>query len=97
MKPNPVEVGARIRVIRLSRGLTMREFGNHIFNAADTLVSRWESGKSLPNAKRTEAIANFGEMTVEELLHGKREEVEATLANFTTDELLDEIKRRLNA
>ena len=97
MKPNKIEVGARIRVIRLEKGLTMNQFGKSIHDAADTLVSRWESGKCLPNARRIEAIANFGEITVEELLNGKRKEVEPTLANFTTEQLLDEIKRRLNS
>lgn len=66
-------VGERVRSIRLSMGYNMPEFAN-IFNpkASDSLVSRWEKGINLPNPKRLSEIAFYGQISVDELLHGKR-------------------------
>ena len=64
-----VEVGNRIKDIRLSLGLTMEEFGK-LFDepAAQSIISRWEVGKSVPNANRLKKIAELGDTTVQELL-----------------------------
>lgn len=65
------ELGDRIKRIRLSKGLSQSQFGE-LFNpvAARSIVSRWESGKSVPNAKRLKKIAELGKITVSELLNG---------------------------
>lgn len=61
--------GQRIKSIRLSLGKNKREFGE-LFNpmADNSNVSRWESGKSIPNNKRLKRIAELGELSVDELL-----------------------------
>ena len=41
-------VGARIRAIRLDRGMTTKEFGK-LFNTNDSTVSSWEKGRTKPN------------------------------------------------
>lgn len=66
------EVGERIRKVRTSLGLTMEQFGKK-FNpeASDSIVSRWESGKSLPNNERLKQITEFGNVTMAYLLEGK--------------------------
>lgn len=64
-------IAARIKSIRLSRGETLAEFGNEFEpKAARSIVSRWENGKSVPNAKRLQRIAELGNMTVDELVSG---------------------------
>ena len=93
MRINDNEVAARIKAIRLSKGLTMEEFGNLIDNAAQSLVSRWETGSTKPTPNRLKIIARLGGMTPEELVFGKQD----VLADFTTEQLLDEIKRRLHS
>ncbi len=70
MNVSKIELGQRIKAIRLSTGLNMREFGEKIFNSADSLVSRWEKGKSIPNHKRLIEIAKLGDVTVSYLLYG---------------------------
>ena len=64
-----IEVGNRIKNIRLSLGLTMEEFGK-LFDepAAQSIISRWEVGKSVPSANRLKKIAELGDTTVQELL-----------------------------
>ena len=64
-----IEVGNRIKNIRLGLGLTMEEFGELFYEpAAQSIISRWEVGKSVPNAHRLKKIAELGDTTVQELL-----------------------------
>lgn len=67
-------VGARIREIRLARGMTLEEFGN-LFSASKSIASRWEKGKSIPNNIRIKAIADMANISVQELLYGIKEKV----------------------
>lgn len=59
-------IGDRIKNIRLSRGMTLEEFGA-LFSAGKGLVSKWERGMSLPNPKRLKDIAEFANITIDEL------------------------------
>lgn len=62
-------IGARIKSIRTSLGLTMEEFGKKFEPVANrSLVSKWEAGKSLPNTKRLKIIAELGHTSVDELV-----------------------------
>lgn len=69
-------LGYRIRKIRESRNETMEEFGIN-FNppASKGVVSNWENGYNKPNKKRLDRIAELGDITVNELLHGKVNEI----------------------
>ena len=65
------EIGNRIKQIRLSKGLTMEEFGKLFKPKANkSLVSKWESGKSLPNNDRLKRITEIGEISMNYLLKG---------------------------
>lgn len=62
-------IGKRIRSIRLGEGKNTREFGEMFTpHASDSIVSRWESGKSIPNNERLKKIAELGNMSVDDLL-----------------------------
>ena len=68
-------VGQRIKQIRLSYGWTLKKFSNELSTLisenkliAEGVISRWESGVSLPNPERLKAIATIGNITVEQLL-----------------------------
>ncbi|MHA6603076.1 helix-turn-helix domain-containing protein [Aerococcus urinae] len=65
------EIGKRIRMIRQEKGLTTDQFSK-IFDppASKGTVSKWENGHYLPNTKRLSEIAKFGNITVNQLLHG---------------------------
>ena len=73
-----------IKDTRLKLGLTLEEFGK-LFNppASQSLVSRWERGVNLPNAKRMKRIKEL-----------RMEVLENALSEFTTDELINELNRR---
>lgn len=68
---NKKNTGNIIKVIRKDLGLTMKEFGEQFSPvASDSIVSRWEKGKSLPNNQRLKKIAELGNVSVEYLLYG---------------------------
>lgn len=70
MEIDKIALGNRIRSIRLEKSMNLKEFGFYIDNTSDSIVSRWEKGKSVPNAKRLKLIANAGGISVDELLYG---------------------------
>lgn len=62
-------IGDRIKNIRLNLGLSGEMFGKKFNPIANKgLVSKWERGAGLPNAKRIQRIAELGKITVAELL-----------------------------
>lgn len=86
-----VEVGQRIKEIRLLKGMTLEQFGRNFNPIANKgLVSGWELGKFLPHPKRLKVIAELGNTTVDWLMYGQRK----TLNEFSDKELLEELERR---
>ena len=76
------ETGNRIKQIRFSKGDTLEDFGIRIARVLNipsskapskSNISKWEAGSSLPNKIRLKAIADIGEIPVEELLYGSIE------------------------
>lgn len=66
-------VGQRIKNIRLSKGMTLEEFGK-IFNASKGNVRSWEIGTNLPNPERLKMISKIADISVNRLLYGSNEE-----------------------
>ena len=85
MEIDKAALGARIKSIRLEKSMNLKEFGFYIDNTSDSIVSRWEKGKSIPNAKRLKLIANAGNVSVDELLYG-------SLKSFATRVSLEVVK-----
>ena len=63
-------IGERIRLIRLSKGMTLEEV-EKLFNTSKGIVSRWENGKGLPRPERLKKLADISDKSVEYILHGK--------------------------
>ena len=66
-------VGRRIRNIRLSKGLTLDDFGK-ILKADNSNICRWENGKMLPSKNRIYKISKLAGITVNQLLYGGSEQ-----------------------
>lgn len=78
MKTNPKEVGQRIKSIRINLKETTAKFAQRFDPpASDSLVSRWERGVNLPNNERLKEIAEFGDLSIPELLYGPSKDYEA--------------------
>lgn len=83
-------IGKRIKAIRLSLGLTGKEFGHLIDNASSGVVANWENGVNKPNVERLRRIAEIGLMTVDELIsEGKREMDNITFRGYLLEHLHD--------
>lgn len=63
-------IGERIKLIRQNMGLSQKKFAE-LINAPKSSVGNWEANLNRPNNERLKAIAELGDLTVEELLHGK--------------------------
>ncbi|HFP9119429.1 TPA: helix-turn-helix domain-containing protein, partial [Enterococcus faecium] len=92
MNLNKTSVGNRIRLVRKELGLSMKEFGKKITpTAADSIVSRWERGISLPNNDRLTQIAKIAHKDINWLLWGTFKEFISSLldkegyTNFLND------------
>lgn len=66
------DLGRKLKNIRLQNGLTQEEFGDR-FLGTKSLVSKWESGRNKPNPDRLKKIAEFANITVEELMQETEE------------------------
>lgn len=92
MDIDKVSVGQRIQSIRKQKGLTLEEFGVFFDKADKSLVSKWEKGKALPNNNRLKLIAQFGGITVDELLYGDRYSMIANAINAGFSEKIKEFE-----
>ena len=79
---NKIEIGQRINTIRLTKGMTLEEFGK-IFGATKGNVLKWEKGQSLPNPERLKTIAKIADTSVNTLLYGEMRRRIAKIVSLT--------------
>lgn len=72
MDINIIEVGQRIKNIRMNLGESMDAFGSR-FNTSRGTVNNWEKGRNLPNNKNLLRISELGNLSINELLYGNFE------------------------
>ena len=68
---NIVEIGKYIRKLRNRRGLTQGELAVYL-NVSDKTISKWESGKGLPEIETLLNLSDFFSITVDDLLRAKQ-------------------------
>ncbi|CYW67299.1 XRE family transcriptional regulator [Streptococcus suis] len=59
-----MELGERIKVIRVSLGETMEQFGQR-FNTSKGTVNNWEKGRNAPNKANLKMIADLSDNPME--------------------------------
>ncbi|WKF78577.1 helix-turn-helix domain-containing protein [Lactiplantibacillus plantarum] len=88
IKQENVEIGKRIKSIRVSLGMDLSSFGNSISpKASASIASRWERGINLPNNQRLKSIALLGNVSADYLLHG------SSITGSTIESLAKKYKR----
>lgn len=70
-KVNYLEFNEKIQELRKQKGLTQEELAEILF-VSRTAISKWESGKGYPNIDSLKAIAEFFNITIDELLSSKQ-------------------------
>lgn len=91
-------VGKRIKKIRTDKEMTMEELGKKLgkgLEASKGAVYNWERGSNLPNKERLKSIAKIGNISLNELLHGKDLVLEKLSDSFY--KVLDEFKREVES
>ena len=66
-----MEFSEKLQELRKSRGLTQEELAEALY-VSRTAVSKWESGRGLPNIDSLKEIAKFFSVTIDELLSAER-------------------------
>lgn len=83
--------GAFIAKLRSERGMTQKELSEAL-NVSDKAISRWETGKGYPDVSSLMALSEFFAVSVNELLSGKRIDIEKLPT--TADENVLEVIRK---
>ncbi|MBR4832570.1 MAG: helix-turn-helix transcriptional regulator, partial [Butyrivibrio sp.] len=71
---NQIDIGKFIANCRKEKGLTQAQLAEKL-NITDRAVSKWETGKSLPDSSIMLELSNILGVTVNELLSGERIEM----------------------
>ena len=62
-----MELSEKIQKLRKEQGLTQEQFAEKLF-VSRTAVSKWETGRGIPNMESLKQIANLFHMTLDQLL-----------------------------
>lgn len=85
---NNTGVGTRINEIRLSKGLTMKDFGEKIDSKVTKgTVNNWEKGRARPRKDRLKKIAELGQVSVNYILYGESKELNQELYEYLKEKL----------
>lgn len=87
---NTEKTGNFISQLRKEKGLTQKQLADAI-GVTDKAVSRWETAKNYPDIELLEQIAHFFDVTVSELLEGKRIP-KKNLADISENQVVEQIK-----
>lgn len=78
-----VKCGEFIAELRKEKNLTQKDLANKL-NVSDKAISRWETGKGFPDVDSLQALSDFFNISINELLAGEKAE------NKTIEEIAEE-------
>lgn len=76
--------GSFVTALRRERGLTQKQLAERLY-VSNKAVSKWETGQGMPDISLLEPLAEILEVSVSELLRGKRETPDWTEEEKLTD------------
>lgn len=68
---NNLKIGSFLQALRKAKGLTQQDVADYFCISSKT-VSKWECGDSIPEITMLVALANYYEISVDEILKGER-------------------------
>ena len=84
-------INALLKERRKEKGLTQLQLAEKL-NVTDKAISRWETGKNYPDIEIFESLSNILDVSVSELLEGKRIEKEKLLT-VSEEQIVNQIKK----
>ena len=66
-----MEIGKKIKELRTLKGLTQEELAEVLY-VSRTAVSKWESGRGLPNIDSLKEISAYFSVSIDDLLSGEK-------------------------
>ncbi len=88
---NTYEFGKFLSQLRKEKGLTQLQLAEKL-NVTDKAISRWETGKNYPDIEIFEDLSKILDVSVSELLEGKRIEHE-NLLSVSQEHVVEQIKK----
>ncbi len=82
---NNLKIGSFLQALRKAKGLTQAELAEYFEISAKT-VSKWECGDSLPELPLLKALAEFYDVSVDEILNGEKGEGRVSIKSKQTNE-----------
>lgn len=92
---NENKTGTFISALRKEKELTQAQLAEKL-NVTDKAISRWETGKGMPDSSLLIPLANILDITVNELLTGEKIP-EETFKQKSDDNLVDAVQKNENA
>ena len=89
---NTRDFGQFLYQLRKEKGLTQIQLAEKL-NITDKAISRWETGKNYPDIELFEDLSNILDVSVSELLEGKRVEKEK-LFEVSEEQIVNQIKKK---
>lgn len=97
-----MKIGAFLKALRKEKDLTQEQLAEQ-FNISGRTVSRWETGKNMPDISILVELAEFYHVSIPEIIDGERksermhEEVKETVLKLSdyTETINQRIKKRL--
>ena len=80
--------GQFITELRKEKGLTQKQLAESL-NVTDKAVSKWERGLSFPDISMLEPISRVLDISIMELLEGKRQDANETLTKEEAQRIID--------
>ena len=88
---NTYQFGTFLSQLRKEKGLTQLQLAEKL-NVTDKAISRWETGKNFPDIEIFEDLSKILDVSISELLEGKRIEKE-NLFTVSEEHIVTQIKK----
>lgn len=82
-------IGQFITELRKEKGMTQKQLAD-LLNVTDKAVSKWERGLSFPDISMLEPISQVFDISIMELLAGKRQDASETLTKEEAQKLINQ-------
>lgn len=83
------QTGQLITELRKEKGMTQKQLADAL-NVTDKAVSKWERGLSFPDISMLEPISNVLDISIMEILAGKRQDENEVLTREEAQKLVNE-------